>query len=465
MTATVGAAGAERRRRGRPRRSRAPGPRPRSRSSPAIASAIRPLVARPTAVGRRVPTIATDLRTVERGRRSARRTAPAAAARCGAASTGSRASASVTARTPARSSEASCRPGSARRVRDGPRDRRRERRRAVVEPGGRGHEPGRATRRAGLAQDAARVAEGRDQPRERHGPDALDGVEHDPRVALAIVGVARRRRAAGRSPQHRRGVPSGAPPTALRLGRRHAAPAPRPRRASAGRPQRHPVDRRPEAGGLVEVVGRRRPPSPRGPRSSARRGAAARSRGRTAPRAPRGRSPAPRRPSSRRQIARSARPADAPVRRLAGAAALPPPGGRDALGDLRGRLGRDGPDRAPPAGPDRRPPTGRSGRAADPRPGAGTAPGRRAGRCTRGRRCPSWPHGHGFIAATNVNRAGNTSARPTLTTATLPSSSGWRSASSTSRPNSGSSSHTSVPWSASVTSPGDRRGPPPIMPA
>ena len=78
---------------------------------------------------------------------------------------------------------------------------------------------------------------------------------------------------------------------------------------------------------------------------------------------------------------------------------------------------------------------------------------------------PSWPHGHGFIAATNVNRAGNTSARPTLTTATLPSSSGWRSASSTSRPNSGSSSHTSVPWSASVTSPGDRRGPPPIMPA
>ena len=75
------------------------------------------------------------------------------------------------------------------------------------------------------------------------------------------------------------------------------------------------------------------------------------------------------------------------------------------------------------------------------------------------------PHGHGFIAATSVNRAGNTAARPTRTTDTLPSSSGWRSASSTSRPNSGSSSHTSTPWSARVTSPGDRRGPPPTMPA
>ena len=75
------------------------------------------------------------------------------------------------------------------------------------------------------------------------------------------------------------------------------------------------------------------------------------------------------------------------------------------------------------------------------------------------------PHGHGFIAATSVNRAGNVAARPTRTTATLPSSSGWRSASSTSRPNSGSSSQTRTPWSASVTSPGDIRGPPPTIPA
>ena len=78
---------------------------------------------------------------------------------------------------------------------------------------------------------------------------------------------------------------------------------------------------------------------------------------------------------------------------------------------------------------------------------------------------PSWPHGHGFIAAMSWNRAGNTSARPTRTTATLPSSSGWRSASRTSRENSGSSSQNSVPGRARVTSPGDSRGPPPTMPA
>ena len=150
--------------------------------------------------------------------------------------------------------------GIGRCVRDGPRDRRRERRRAVVEPDGGGHEPGRAARRAGLPQDGARVAEGRDQPRERHGPDALDRVEHDPRVALAIVRVSRAQRrtadrsppgpaAASRSTRHRCGPRPGAS--------RRGARRPRvPRRASARRPHRHPVHRRPEAGGLVEMVGR-----------------------------------------------------------------------------------------------------------------------------------------------------------------------------------------------------------------
>ena len=42
---------------------------------------------------------------------------------------------------------------------------------------------------------------------------------------------------------------------------------------------------------------------------------------------------------------------------------------------------------------------------------------------------------------------------------------GWRSASRTSRSNSGSSSRNSTPWSARVTSPGDKRGPPPTMAA
>ena len=58
---------------------------------------------------------------------------------------------------------------------------------------------------------------------------------------------------------------------------------------------------------------------------------------------------------------------------------------------------------------------------------------------------PASPHGHGFIAATNWNRAGNVVARPTRATDTRPSSSGWRSASSTSRENSGSSSRKSTP--------------------
>jgi len=58
---------------------------------------------------------------------------------------------------------------------------------------------------------------------------------------------------------------------------------------------------------------------------------------------------------------------------------------------------------------------------------------------------PAKPHGQGFMAATSWNRAGNRMARPTRAMDTCPSSSGWRSASSTSRPNSGSSSRNSTP--------------------
>ena len=78
---------------------------------------------------------------------------------------------------------------------------------------------------------------------------------------------------------------------------------------------------------------------------------------------------------------------------------------------------------------------------------------------------PAKPHGHGFIAATSWKRAGNVVARPARAIATRPSSIGWRSASRTSRSNSGNSSRNRHPWSARVTSPGDICGPPPTIAA
>ena len=69
------------------------------------------------------------------------------------------------------------------------------------------------------------------------------------------------------------------------------------------------------------------------------------------------------------------------------------------------------------------------------------------------------------MAATSWKRAGKTTARPTRATLTRPSSSGWRSASSELRSNSGSSSRKRTPWWASVTSPGAIRGPPPTSAA
>ena len=109
--------------------------------------------------------------------------------------------------------------------------------------------------------------------------------------------------------------------------------------------------------------------------------------------------------------------------------------------------------------------TGRSGRATGPTPAAGTGPGRAAPQPHARSELPANPHGHGFIAATSWNRAGKIVARPTRETATRPSSIGWRSASRTSRPNSGSSSRNRTPWSARVISPGDMFGPPPTIPA
>ena len=69
------------------------------------------------------------------------------------------------------------------------------------------------------------------------------------------------------------------------------------------------------------------------------------------------------------------------------------------------------------------------------------------------------------MAATSWNRAGSVTAPAARTIVTRPSSSGWRSASRTSRENSASSSRKRTPLSARVTSPGTSRGPPPTIAA
>ena len=141
-----------------------------------------------------------------------------------------------------------------------------------------------------------------------------------------------------------------------------------------------------------------------------------------------------------------------------------PPSGGDPRRDARRSARPGSPRRARPGAPAASRPTGRSGRGAARTPGPRSAPGRPARSDRPGRSRPP-PHGHGFIAATSWKRAGRVSEPPTRTIETRPSSSGWRSASRTSRPNSGSSSRNSTPSSARVTSPGDRRGPPPSIPA
>ena len=316
-------------------------------SRPAIASAILPLVARPTAVGRRVPTMATDRGPVERARRSGdvehgrRQLDAAQPRRVVGVDQRDRPHAGPVERGELPFGIRCC-------VRDGPRDRRRERRRAVVEPDGGGDQPGRATRRTGLAQDAARVAEGRDQPRERHGPDALDGVEHDPRVALAVVGVrgAGADRPVGRR-QHRlrrRPVRRSTDARPAR-GRLVAAPG-----AGASHPEHQPAARI-----VIRSTGaRKRAASSRcvGPDDLRARQVRDRPRDAQQPLGPAAGQPLALREGDRPRrgdlVEATDRPEraspDAPVRRLAGSTALPPPGGRDALGDLRGRLGGDGAD-------------------------------------------------------------------------------------------------------------------------
>jgi site-specific DNA recombinase len=74
-------------------------------------------------------------------------------------------------------------------------------------------------------------------------------------------------------------------------------------------------------------------------------------------------------------------------------------------------------------------------------------------------------HAHRFIVPMSWKREGKSARPPTRATATTPSSSGWRRASSAERVNSGSSSSMSTPRWASVTSPGRGPGPPPTIAA
>ena len=84
--------------------------------------------------------------------------------------------------------------------------------------------------------------------------------------------------------------------------------------------------------------------------------------------------------------------------------------------------------------------------------------------CRRG--SPSNPQGQGLAAATNVNRAGNSTEPTARVTTTRPSSSGCRRPSTASRRNSVNSSRNRTPWLASETSPGRRYVvPPPSKPA
>ena len=69
------------------------------------------------------------------------------------------------------------------------------------------------------------------------------------------------------------------------------------------------------------------------------------------------------------------------------------------------------------------------------------------------------------MVATSWNRAGKTAKPAARAIAMLPSSSGWRSASSAGRWNSGSSSRRSTPLCARLASPGRGPGPPPTIAA
>ena len=245
--------------------------------SSATASAIRPAVARPTSVGRRVPTTATARVAVERRgvaaheqdrrrqldppeSRRVRRRRPASGPRRPARRTGSRQRLRVVRRLDERRAPPSGRASGGRRRRP---SRRRGRRVASVAPR--------------LREDGRRAPERADEPSERHGADALD--------AASTTQASRSASSAGR------GGPRPARAPAVGRRRVRAAwseppdaehqPASRERGRSAGSRNR-------AASSRCAVVTAR---CPRGRRSSARPAAGAPCPDRTGPRARRARSP------------------------------------------------------------------------------------------------------------------------------------------------------------------------------
>ena len=145
----------------------------------------------------------------------------------------------------------------------------------------------------------------------------------------------------------------------------------------------------------------------------------------------------------------------------------PAPRGRRPGRGRRGPGGRPRPSARPAAGRTGRRPSGaaprragRTGRAAARTAGGGSGLGSPREQWHPPGRLPA-PHGHGFIAATSRNRAGIVADAAARAMRTTPSSSGWRSASSTRAGNSASSSRNSTPLlrGADLAGPEQRRAP------
>ena len=199
---------------------------------------------------------------------------------------------------------------------------------------------------------------------------------------------------------------------------------------------------------LREVLRQHRVGSRRARRSSSRRGPRARGHGRRA-------APA-RRPDRAARMpprcgAERRRRAAAPGRRSRARAPRPTPH----------RAARPAPRLAAAASRRR----GRTGRATRATPSRGSAEIRCGLHAQSAAGSPRPPQGQRFIVATRRNRAGKSACPPTRATETTPSSSGWRSDSSTGRGNSGSSSISSTPRWARLASPGRGTAPPPTIAA
>ncbi len=181
-----------------------------------------------------------------------------------------------------------------------------------------------------------------------------------------------------------------------------------------------------------------------------------------------------RRPRARRPSARRGR--RAPGRGPRAAAARPPGSSSSSASAVRRERRRRRAARARPRPAPHRLPRPRRARRPAPRArGRGTATTRSkrsssareslsrkaASRCGEHEHSaagsPRAPHGHRFIVPTSWKRAGKSAWPATRATATTPSSSGWRSASSAGRGNSASSSRSRTPRCARLASPG--RGP------